>query len=138
MEVSIDAGQPYSSFLKKSKSIKRNFKVVQIAFQFEMDDLYARINHRCDKMIEKGLLKEVESLLSFKDLSPLRTIGYQEFFDYLDGKTDLEGAIQKFKQHSRNYAKKQMTWLRRDKNIHWFKPENEMSIFHFINETFNN
>ncbi|MFC2114283.1 tRNA (adenosine(37)-N6)-dimethylallyltransferase MiaA [Bacteroidota bacterium] len=133
LEVCLSSGKPYSSYLNKKIS-KRPFSALRIALDMQMDDLYDRINHRCDKMLQSGLLDEVVSLLPYKQLRVLNTIGYSELFDYLDEKCTLDQAVSAFKQHSRNYAKRQMTWLRKDKNIHWFKADEYELVRQFISK----
>lgn len=112
------SGRSLKSFQSGLKK-ERPFKVIKFALQLPRAELYARINRRVDLMMEAGLLKEVEALIPFKQLTPLNTVGYTELFDFLEGKCSLAAAIDKIKQHSRNYAKRQMTWLLRDKEINW-------------------
>lgn len=106
------SGQPFSTFLSKN-SKTRNFDVKGHVLQMDRETLYDRINQRVDLMLEAGLLQEAENLLPFKHLKPLQTVGYQELFDYFEGKTQLEEAIHLIKRNSRRYAKRQMTWFRR-------------------------
>jgi tRNA dimethylallyltransferase len=110
--VSLAAGQPYSSFLGKDKP-KRPFSVLQLSVDIPRSVLYDRINDRVDEMINTGLLQEAESLYPYRDLNALRTVGYQEVFDFFDHKIDLDDTIALIKQHTRHYAKRQMTWIRR-------------------------
>ena len=110
--VSLAAGQPYSSFLGQEKS-NRPFSVLPLTVDITRKILYDRINERVDKMINAGLIQEAESLYPYRDLNALQTVGYQEIFDFFDQKIDLEEAIAKIKQHTRHYAKRQMTWIRR-------------------------
>ena len=110
--VSLAAGQPYSSFLGQQKP-KRPFTVLPLTVDIPRTILYDRINDRVDQMINAGLLEEVESLYPYRDLNALQTVGYQEIFDFFDQKIDLDEAIAKIKQHTRHYAKRQMTWIRR-------------------------
>lgn len=105
---------------QKSKKNQRDFKIIKIGLEIPMHTLYERINNRVDKMMQEGLLSEVESLLPFRHLAALQTVGYKEIFEYMDGKYSLQEAIEKIKQHTRNYAKRQMTWFKGDKEIHWF------------------
>ena len=99
-----------------SNSSTTGFKASRVEFQ---DLLYQNINQRCDHMITNGLLEEVKLLYPFRHLKPLHTVGYTEFFEYLDGKLSLDEAISLFKQHTRNYAKRQMTWLRKETDLNW-------------------
>ena len=110
--VSLAAGQPYSSFLGQEKS-NRPFSVLPLTVDITRKILYDRINERVDKMINAGLIQEAESLYPYRDLNALQTVGYQEIFDFFDQKIDLYEAIAKIKQHTRHYAKRQMTWIRR-------------------------
>lgn len=110
--VSLAAGQPYSSFLGQVKP-KRPFTVLPLTVDISRELLYNRINERVDQMINAGLLQEAESLYPYRDLNALQTVGYQEIFDFFDQKIDLDEAIAQIKQHTRNYAKRQMTWIRR-------------------------
>lgn len=119
LEVCLGTNKPFSYYTHQ-KLPERAFSSIKIAIHLPTKLLYARIDERCDEMIAKGLIKEVEGLLSFRHLSSLNTIGYTEFFDYFENKCTLDEAITKFKQHSRNYAKRQYSWLRRDKEIQWF------------------
>ena len=110
--VSLAAGQPYSSLLGQEKS-NRPFSVLPLTVDITRTILYDRINDRVDKMINSGLIQEAESLYPYRDLNALQTVGYQEIFDFFDQKIDLYEAIAKIKQHTRNYAKRQMTWIRK-------------------------
>lgn len=110
--VSLAAGQPYSSFLGQQKA-KRPFTVLPLTVDMPRTILYDRINDRVDEMINAGLLQEVESLYPHRDLNALQTVGYQEVFDFFDQKIDFDQAIAQIKQHTRHYAKRQMTWIRR-------------------------
>ena len=110
--VSLAAGQPYSSFLGQQKA-KRPFSVLPLTVDIPRTILYDRINDRVDQMINAGLLQEAESLYPYRNLNALQTVGYQEIFDFFDQKIDLDEAIAQIKQHTRHYAKRQMTWIRR-------------------------
>jgi tRNA dimethylallyltransferase len=100
----------------------RFFETIKIGLSWDRDELYRRINKRVDIMIENGLLKEAQSLFKLKDLNALQTVGYQELFRHFEGTDTLEFAIDKIKQHSRNYAKRQLTWFKKDEELIWFKP----------------
>lgn len=104
------------------------FQPIRFAIDWPRDILYNRINDRVDEMINTGLIEEVNSLMKYRDFGPLNTIGYKEIFEYLDGKTTKEQAIQLIKQHSRNYAKRQQTWLRRYQDLNLLNPLSEKSI----------
>ena len=120
LEVTISSGKPYSSYLKK-KYTKRNFKIIEIGIKDERELIYKRINNRVDNMINEGLVKEVIDLNEYKDLNSLNTIGYKEIFNYLEGKSNLDYAINEIKKNTRRYAKRQMTWFNSNNNIIWFK-----------------
>jgi tRNA dimethylallyltransferase len=108
---------------QSGKAKQRPFNIIPIALDLPRQELYARINQRVDNMMDAGLLEEVRSLLPYRRLKSLNTVGYSELFDYLDGKTSLEEAINRIKQHTRNYAKRQLTWFRKDPSWHWFRPD---------------
>jgi len=122
LEVCLYTGQPFSSF--KTRSIKdRNFEIVKIGLQRPREELYARINARVEKMMDEGLEAEARSLLPYRDLPALQTVGYREMFDYFDGKQDLETTVRLIQRNTRHYAKRQLTWWRRDPSIHWIDAE---------------
>jgi len=131
LEVCIDSGKPYSSFLGKQNKI-RSFTPVLIGLKLSREELYRQINLRCDKMLESGLLEEVKSLYNFQNYPALNTIGYSEFFEFLNGKITIQTAIEIFKQHSRNYAKRQLTWWRKQNDIFWFDATDTKKAFEFI------
>jgi tRNA dimethylallyltransferase len=118
LEVCTVAGMPYSS-LRKASGIQRNFTVEKIGLEMPREQLYDRINARVLRMMEEGLLEEARALYPFKQLQALNTVGYKELFDYFDGACSIEEAIQKIQQHTRNFAKRQLTWWRRDAQITW-------------------
>ena len=119
LEICIGSDQPYSSFINKEKK-QRNFKVVKIGLEAERSVLYDRINKRVDLMIENGLIDEAKNLFQHKDLNALQTVGYRELFSYFDGSISLEKAIEEIKKNSRRFAKRQLTWFRRDPEIIWY------------------
>ena len=120
LEVFYSTGIPLSQYHKKGKpSVKPFTQVKKFGLMLPMQTLYERINTRCDDMLGAGLMDEVKALYPYRHLPPLQTVGYQEFFNVLDGKWQYEYAIEKFKQHTRNYAKRQMTWLRKEEGIEW-------------------
>jgi len=132
LEVCFETGQPYSSFLQQGQKSPRPFQPVYVLLDLPRPELYARIEARVDKMIASGLEEEVGKLLPYRQLSPLSTVGYEEFFDFFDGKITREEAIGKIKQHSRNYAKRQVTWFAKHGDWKVFKPENVKEIFEFV------
>ncbi len=125
------SGQPFSSFLNRSPQ-KRPFEPIYIALEMEREKLYKRINQRVDQMLEKGLLEEAEQLYPQRHLNALQTVGYEELFDYFEGKTTLEKAIDLIKRNSRRYAKRQMTWLRKRKHWNRFSVNNSEAIIAFV------
>ncbi|OPZ30540.1 MAG: tRNA dimethylallyltransferase [Bacteroidetes bacterium ADurb.BinA174] len=118
LEVCLMAGRPYSSLRTNSKK-ERSFNIVKVGFARNREELYNRINQRVDKMIEDGLIEEAWKLYPKRRLNSLNTVGYKELFEYFDGNCSLDFAIDKIKQHSRNYARKQLTWFNKDKEINW-------------------
>lgn len=129
--VSISANQPYSSF-RKQQAKKRNFKTIKIILDRKRDELYHRINKRVDNMMSQGLLDEVKKLYKYKDYPPLHTLGYKELFAYFDGEWDLETAIEEIKKNTRRFAKRQLTWFRRDPQNVFFNPEEISEILKYI------
>lgn len=132
LEVCISTGKPYSSFLNK-KNKKYDFESVNFGIKVDRELLYEKINYRVDKMISDGLIKEAKTLLNFKDLNPLNTVGYKELFEHFKGNLTKSQAIEKIKQNTRRYAKRQMTWLK-NKNLVWIENNVEIDeIKRFIN-----
>lgn len=122
LEICLSTGEPYSSFRKgKSKFLPFSYRLIGI--DYERAVLYNRINERVLQMMDKGLLYEVKSLIQYRHINALKTVGYSELFDYLDGITDLEKAISLIQQHTRQYAKRQITWFKKYEEIEWIKPE---------------
>lgn len=119
VEVCLGTGKPYSSFLGK-RSVKRDFVPIIIGLQADREIMYDRINQRVDIMLREGLLDEVQQLYPNKELNALQTVGYRELFDYLDGKTTLDIAIEEIKKNTRRFAKRQITWFKRTENVNWF------------------
>lgn len=119
LEICIDTGKPYSSFLKK-KEIARDFKSIKIGLTAERETIYDRINRRVDTMINAGLIEEAKSLYEYKDLNALQTVGYRELFNHFSGDGDLDFAISEIKKNTRRFAKRQLTWFKKDENILWF------------------
>ena len=132
LEVCISTGKPYSSFLNK-KNKKHDFESVNFCIKVDRELLYKKINYRVDKMISDGLIKEAKTLLNFKDLNPLNTVGYKELFEHFKGNLTKSQAIEKIKQNTRRFAKRQMTWLK-NKNLIWIENNVEIDeIKRFIN-----
>jgi tRNA dimethylallyltransferase len=122
LEVFRSTGQPFSSFRKATVNV-RPFSSIKIGLDLPREVLYNRINQRVDDMIKQGLVDEARSLLPYRHLNALNTVGYSELFDYFDGKTDLHSAIELIKQNTRHFAKRQLTWFRKDKEIKWLEPD---------------
>ena len=130
LEVSLSSNKPYSSFLNNRK-VNHDFKIINTAINCDRDILYERINDRVDEMLHRGLLNEVKSLVKFKNLRSMNTVGYKELFHYLENKTSFDDAVIEIKKNTRRFAKKQMTWLRNKKDIKWIK--NNIEIDDFMN-----
>lgn len=122
LEVSMSSGQPYSSF-RRQEGAPRNFRPIKIGLTRDRAELYDRIDRRVDLMLENGLLEEAASLYPYRTHNALQTVGYQEIFGYLEGQYDLEEALRLLKRNSRRYAKRQLTWFRKDPAFTWFHPE---------------
>ena len=127
LEICLSTKKPYSSLLKNKSKI-RSFNCIKICLNIDRVDLYERINNRVDSMLSLGLLEEVKSLYPKKHLVSLKTVGYSELFDFLEGKLKLEEAIELIKRNSRRYAKRQITWFKRDSNYLWLNPNNIENI----------
>jgi tRNA dimethylallyltransferase len=119
VEVCLGTEKPYSSFIGKRKN-ERNFTPIIIGLESDREIMYERINQRVDIMLNEGLLVEVESLYTNKHLNALQTVGYRELFDYFEGKTTFEFAIEQIKMNTRRFAKRQITWFKRTENVSWF------------------
>ena len=119
VEVCLGSGKPYSSFIGKRKNI-RNFTPIVIGLETDREIMYNRINQRVDLMLNDGLLEEAETLYPNKDLNALQTVGYRELFDYFDGNTTLDFALEQIKMNTRRFAKRQITWFKRVENVKWF------------------
>jgi tRNA dimethylallyltransferase len=121
LEVFKATGKSILDFRKLEK-IKRNFNIIKIALQLPKEDLHLNIETRADKMIEMGLSEEVRSLIPYQHLNALQTVGYKELFDYFSGKIDLQAAIDLMKRNTKQYAKRQVTWFKKDKEYQWIDP----------------
>lgn len=133
-EVCLSSGKKYSE-LRKGEKKQRPFSIVKIGININREALYERINKRVDEMMQQDLEEEVKQLIPFKNLNALQTVGYKELFDYFDNKINLQEAIEKIKQNTRNFAKRQLTWLRRDTEINWFEPNQEKEILTVIEKS---
>lgn len=134
LEVKIATGKSISAFQTRVKRTQP-FSVVKIGLELERAVLYTRIDERMDNMIDSGLLEEAKSLYPFKNLNALQTVGYREIFDYLDGQYDWEEAVRLLKRNTRRYAKRQLTWFKRDEDIKWFSPSDEAEIITHIHDS---
>ncbi|SMP22483.1 tRNA dimethylallyltransferase [Algoriphagus winogradskyi] len=131
LEIWRGTGKKFSSFRVKSKK-HRPFKVIKIGLERDREELYSRIDQRMDQMIEAGLFDEADALFGKRHLNALQTVGYSEIFGFLEGKYDKEEAIRLLKRNSRRYAKRQMTWFKKDESIHWFSPDKQDEILKFV------
>ena len=132
LEVFECSGKTFSSLRTNIKK-QRPFNIVKIGLNTDRNIVYERINLRVDQMIKDGLIKEVEGLKSFRHLNPLNTVGYSEIFDYLEGKSNREEAIEKIKQNTRRFAKRQLTWFKKSEDIKWYKPDELEPIIQYLN-----
>lgn len=131
LEICYMTGKTYSSFRLGGKK-ERGFRIIKVGLRRDREELYDRINRRVDMMMAEGLLEEAKAVYPFRDLNSLNTVGYKELFRYLDGSWPLDFAVEKIKQNSRIYSRKQMTWFKRDKDICWFHPDQEKEIIEHI------
>ncbi len=135
LEVIRSTGNTYTSFRQGEKT-QRPFNIIKIGLDLPRPELYERINLRVDKMMEAGLEEEVKQLLPFREKNSMQTVGYKELIQYFDGEIDLPTAIEEIKKNSRRYAKRQLTWFRRESDIHWFSPFEVEKIEGFLVEQF--
>ena len=133
LEICLMTGRPYSELRTNTKKT-RPFRIIKIGLTRDREELCDRINARVDQMMRDGLLEEARHVYPYKHLNSLNTVGYKEMFNYLDGEWPLDFAIEKIKRNSRVYARKQMTWFKRDKEINWFHPDNIEGILTFLDE----
>jgi len=133
LEVCITSGQTFTSFRKKQIA-NRPFETVKIILNRDRELLYERINLRVDLMLEEGLLEEAKALYPLRELNALQTVGYKELFSYFDGEIDLESAVSEIKKNTRRYAKRQLTWFRRDPETVFFNPEEPSEIWDYLKE----
>ena len=133
LEVSIQTGRPYSSFLSATRK-ERPFMILRVALDMEREALYARINRRVNQMMEAGLLAEVEHLYHLRVYTALKTVGYRELFRYMDGDIALEQAVDLIQRNTRKFARKQLTWFRKDNLYQWFSPDDPVKVVRWIEE----
>jgi tRNA dimethylallyltransferase len=131
LEICTMTGKTYTSF-RRRKRRQRPFSIVKIALNRPREELYERINCRVDQMMSDGLLEEAHALYPRRELNALNTVGYKELFDYLDGRWPLEEAVERIKGNTRRYARKQLTWYKKDEQIRWFHPDDKESIIDYI------
>lgn len=136
LEIFEETGQPFSSFHLK-KTDQRPFQVLTIGLHMDRAALYERINLRVEMMLANGLLQEVKSVLPYRDKAALQTVGYTELFDFLDGHCTYDEAVDKIKQNSRRYAKRQITWFKKYGNTKWFEPAQRTDILTYIEHQMN-
>jgi tRNA dimethylallyltransferase len=134
LEICYQTGRTYTSFRTQSKK-ERPFRIVKIGLNRDRNELYNRINARVDAMMEQGLLHEAESLYNQRQLNALNTVGYKEMFDYMDGRWSLDEAVERMKGNTRRYARKQLTWFKRDEEVRWFHPDQIDEILKYIEVT---
>lgn len=134
LEISEMTGRPYSSFLT-GHAKERKFQPLRICLDIPREELHANINRRVDSMVAEGLVDEARGLYPYSELNALNTVGYKELFDYFENKLTLDEAIGKIKDHTRQYARRQLTWFRKQKDTKWFLPGQDELILNFIHET---
>lgn len=131
LEVCLQTHMPYSR-QRTGERRPRPFEIVKIGIDLPRDVLYDRINRRVDRMLADGLEAEVRALYPYRELNALKTVGYREFFDYFDGRIGYDEAVELIKRNSRRYAKRQLTWFRRDSEIRWFAPDDDAAIIAYV------
>ena len=131
LEICHQTGKTYTSFRTQQKR-ERPFRIVKIGLNREREELYNRINQRVDQMMNDGLLDEVKALINKRDTNALNTVGYKELFDYLDGRWSLDEAVERIKGNTRRYARKQLTWYKRDEDMRWFHPDDKQEILNYL------
>jgi len=131
VEVCLMSGKPYSS-LRTNKTKERDFKIIKIGLNRDRAELYDRINQRVDIMVKEGQIEEAKALFEFRDLNSMNTVGYKELFEHFKGHISLDKSIELIKRNSRHYAKRQLSWFRRDEKIQWFHPDQEDEIIAYL------
>ena len=134
LEICHMTGKTYTSFRKAEKK-QRPFNIIKIGLNRKREELYQRINLRVDKMMNDGLEEEARRMYKYKGVNALNTVGYKELFDYFEGRWPLEEAVERIKGNTRRYARKQLTWFKRDEEMHWFHPDNRTAIMKHIYNT---
>ena len=133
LEICVMTGKPYSSFRKQEKKV-RPFRIIKIGLTRPREELYKRINRRVDKMMKDGLLEEAKEMYPKREVNALNTVGYKELFEYLKGKWTLHEAVERIKGNTRRYARKQLTWYKKDEQIRWFHPDDKEDIISYIEQ----
>ncbi len=133
LEICHQTGRTYTSFRTQEKKA-RPFRIVKIGLNRQREELYDRINARVDSMMAEGLLKEAEGLYAERSLNALNTVGYKELFDYMEGRWPIEEAVERMKGNTRRYARKQLTWFKRDEAVRWFHPEDREGVIDYISK----
>ena len=136
LEVCRFSGKPFSSF-HTTKERKRDFETIKIGLTLERNMLYERIDQRVNAMMKNGLPEEAKALLPLRNCKALQSVGYSELFDFFDGKISLQQATELIQQHTRNFAKRQWTWFRKEQDVQWFQPDNEVAILAHIHSLLN-
>ena len=131
LEVCLQTGRPYSE-QRTGERRPRPFEIVKIGVDLPREELYDRINRRVDQMLADELEAEARALYPYRELNALQTVGYREFFDYFDGRTSYDEAVELIKRNSRRYAKRQLTWFRRDPEVRWFRPDDDEAMINYI------
>ena len=140
LEICTMTGKTYTSFRKKKsqesgeRSQERPFRIVKVGLNLPREELYARINARVDRMMAEGLLEEARQMYPLRELNALNTVGYKELFDYFDGRWPLEEAVERIKGNTRRYARKQLTWYKKDDRFRWFHPQDKETIINYITQ----
>lgn len=135
LEICYQTGKPYTYFRKREKK-PRPFNIIKIALNRPREELYERINSRVDDMLSDGLIEEARALFPHRKLNALNTVGYKEIFDLFDGRLSMEEAAERIKGNTRKYARKQLTWFKRDKDVRWFDPNDKNEIMNYISQVY--
>ena len=133
LEMCLMTGKPYSS-LRTNTPRQRPFRIIKVGLNMPREELYDRINRRVDQMVASGLVEEARSVYAFRELNSLNTVGYKELFQFFDGQLSMEEAVERIRCNSRKYARKQLTWFRKDPDITWFEPHERNAIIQFLEE----
>ena len=133
LEICVMTGKPYSSFRTQEKKV-RPFRIIKIGLTRPREELYKRINRRVDKMMKDGLLDEAKEMYPKREVNALNTVGYKELFEYMKGKFTLHEAVERIKGNTRRYARKQLTWYKKDEQIRWFHPDDKDEIISYIEQ----